>query len=714
MNVISVNFGVLLYLNVVQPAASVLLVDGNGEVRQQMSSDDVGAETTEKDWRATRVPGAEPCDVCRYPSSVLVFGMSQSKRGGRKPASVAAQSAHLENLTLETPEKSEPKDLIEDAVADSVPNTNNKSKKKRNRKKGKSLPATKPVEGNQQPDADLQPSEAVDGEKLERAIRDVIEQFLTEFSDTSRPDVVGSHMPKCSCPGYRLQLRGFVNQKNNCYLISCLRVLFSIKTFVGILDRVSQCAHTVLQHQGCLRARWTPSLAPSVQLLRLMVLLLDEIAPFRSKAPAVGDCLPRDFGLVASGQSIKLDPDLANVLCFEEDFQQDASDCMSRILTQLHEEMIALRRKYSPPEPVVIPPEFPEAEEEEDDEGWTTVGAGGKKFTEARQVHADSGDSSPISLLFGGLLLSRSSYKKESRTADKSSINLKERFFVLPLEINDNKAMHADTVYGGDRGLAWAESERALQKCLWVRRDLSIITKNRVYHASVRSVLLYGYECWALRLEDELKLEVRRVEDSFTLLSRGETLSDFRDPDKGDCVVMSRRVCLDHLPPVLLLQLNRFYYASSSNASGQAEFGIQKIPKAIPIYKNLQITEDVVTKERAFSRRQGAYTLHAIVFHVGYKATRGHYTASVMQAQPQGQSETAQPLPAFYYLDDERVFSLPAERLNFLLSTHRPFNLNTGRFEDILPESGVNGVPPSIAEQPRTPYLLVYTTKYTE
>ncbi|KAL7059738.1 hypothetical protein AAHC03_013823 [Spirometra sp. Aus1] len=599
-----------------------------------------------KDWRATRVPGAEPCAVCRYSSSVLVFGMSQSKRGRRKSASVAAQSAHLENLTLETPEKSEPKDLIEDAVADSVPNTNNKSKKKRNRKKGKSLPATKPVEGNQQPDADLQPSEAVDGEKLERAIRDVIEQFLTEFSDTSRPDVVGSHMPKCSCPGYRLQLRGFVNQKNNCYLISCLRVLFSIKTFVGILDRVSQCAHSVLQQQGCLRARWTPSLAPSVQLLRLMVLLLDEIAPFRSKAPAVGDCLPRDFGLVASGQSIKLDPDLANVLCFEEDFQQDASDCMSRILTQLHEEMIALRRKYSPPEPVIIPPEFPEAEEEEDDEGWTTVGAGGKKFTEARQVHADSGDSSPISLLFGGLLLSRSSYKKESRTADKSSINLKERFFVLPLEINDNK--------------------------------------------------------------------VRIVEDSFTLLSRGETLSDFRDPDKGDCVVMSRRVCLDHLPPVLLLQLNRFYYASSSNASGQAEFGIQKIPKAIPIYQNLQITEDVVTKERAFSRRQGAYTLHAIVFHVGYKATRGHYTASVMQAQPEGQSETAQPLPAFYYLDDERVFALPAERLKLLLSTHRPFNLNTGRFEDILPESGVNGVPPSIAEQPRTPYLLVYTTKYTE
>ncbi|VDN44576.1 unnamed protein product [Dibothriocephalus latus] len=54
---------------------------------------------------------------------------------------------------------------------------------------------------------------------------------------------------------------------------------------------------------------------------------------------------------------------------------------------------------------------------------------------------------------------------------------------------------------------------------------------------------------------------------------------------------MSRRVCLDHIPPVLLLQLNRFYYASCSNASGQTEIGIQKIPKQIPIYQNLQITE---------------------------------------------------------------------------------------------------------------------------
>ncbi|VDN11776.1 unnamed protein product [Dibothriocephalus latus] len=34
------------------------------------------------------------------------------------------------------------------------------------------------------------------------------------------------------------------------------------------------------------------------------------------------------------------------------------------------------------------------------------------------------------------------------------------------------------------------------------------LTKIHVYHASVRSVLLYRCECWAMRVEDERKLEV--------------------------------------------------------------------------------------------------------------------------------------------------------------------------------------------------------------
>ncbi|BHF78991.1 hypothetical protein SprV_0602210800 [Sparganum proliferum] len=73
--------------------------------------------------------------------------------------------------------------------------------------------------------------------------------------------------------------------------------------------------------------------------------------------------------------------------------------------------------------------------------------------------------------------------------------------------------------YGMPSWMAWMKKDSdaieqvqrrvsSLWKCLWILRDLSIATKIRVYRASVRSVLLYGCECWALRVEDERKLEV--------------------------------------------------------------------------------------------------------------------------------------------------------------------------------------------------------------
>ena len=43
---------------------------------------------------------------------------------------------------------------------------------------------------------------------------------------------------------------------------------------------------------------------------------------------------------------------------------------------------------------------------------------------------------------------------------------------------------------------------------LWRRRDISLTTKVRVYNATVRPTLLYGCETWALRSEDEHRLQV--------------------------------------------------------------------------------------------------------------------------------------------------------------------------------------------------------------
>ncbi|BHF77567.1 hypothetical protein SprV_0602067500 [Sparganum proliferum] len=67
----------------------------------------------------------------------------------------------------------------------------------------------------------------------------------------------------------------------------------------------------------------------------------------------------------------------------------------------------------------------------------------------------------------------------------------------------------------------------SLRKCLWIRRDLSIATKIREYHASVRSVLLYGCECWALRVENERKLEATAISAADEDIQKGHLVVFF-------------------------------------------------------------------------------------------------------------------------------------------------------------------------------------------
>ncbi|MDY6929965.1 MAG: reverse transcriptase family protein [Pseudomonadota bacterium] len=47
-----------------------------------------------------------------------------------------------------------------------------------------------------------------------------------------------------------------------------------------------------------------------------------------------------------------------------------------------------------------------------------------------------------------------------------------------------------------------------LQKTLWCRKEIRLQTKVRIYQAMVRTVLLYGCECWQLRVDDIRRLEV--------------------------------------------------------------------------------------------------------------------------------------------------------------------------------------------------------------
>ncbi|BHF84265.1 hypothetical protein SprV_0902741600 [Sparganum proliferum] len=108
---------------------------------------------------------------------------------------------------------------------------------------------------------------------------------------------------------------------------------------------------------------------------------------------------------------------------------------------------------------------------------------------------------------FGDLqsMVSRMNEEKAPLGIDGCQLEEVDSFKYLGARLLPNGQSKDDIVSRIDAA-RWVFS--SLRKCLWNRRDLSIATKIRVYRASVRSVLLYGCECWALRVEDERKLEV--------------------------------------------------------------------------------------------------------------------------------------------------------------------------------------------------------------
>ncbi len=44
--------------------------------------------------------------------------------------------------------------------------------------------------------------------------------------------------------------------------------------------------------------------------------------------------------------------------------------------------------------------------------------------------------------------------------------------------------------------------------CLWSRREISLRTKSRIYQAVVCSILLYGWEIWPRRVDNEKMLDL--------------------------------------------------------------------------------------------------------------------------------------------------------------------------------------------------------------
>ncbi|KAA0193385.1 hypothetical protein FBUS_08215 [Fasciolopsis buskii] len=302
--------------------------------------------------------------------------------------------------------------------------------------------------------------------------------------------------------------------------------------------------------------------------------------------------------------------------------------------------------------------------DDNDESDWIVADRSGKRRPVARMTELDGG-SSPISRLFSGVLLNRSTVNHAKHAATRGStgsssrpisvdvlarnathVSVKEPFFILPLEINNSKIV------------------------------------------SIESALL--------------------------CLSDREEVSDYRDSLTGMASTLRRHAYLDQLPPFFIFQLKRFTVIAPGDSLG-------KSLKFIPIEQELRIPKKLLSGEKQFSLDQRIYRLQGVIFHVGHTPHSGHYTVAVrcspelltqvLSKHPFNVRESITRSPVtFLYLDDTHGCLVPdGVPLKNLLSSHRPLDAHTGQFTSLPQNSTISPTDrPSIRHQPRTPYVLVY------
>lgn len=117
---------------------------------------------------------------------------------------------------------------------------------------------------------------------------------------------------------------------------------------------------------------------------------------------------------------------------------------------------------------------------------------------------------------------------------NKNKMSMKRELVLGPdcsVEIVDRFCYLGDMIGAGGGA---EEASRARIRCAWAKfrelapiltsRGLSLRTKGKIYNACVRSVLVYGSETWAMRVEDLHRLE--RTERMMVRWMCGVTLKD--------------------------------------------------------------------------------------------------------------------------------------------------------------------------------------------
>ncbi|PWN28295.1 cysteine proteinase, partial [Jaminaea rosea] len=152
----------------------------------------------------------------------------------------------------------------------------------------------------------------------------------------------------------------------------------------------------------------------------------------------------------------------------------------------------------------------------------------------------------------------------------------------------------------------------------------------RIFGGKLRSVLRTPGAKDSVTLEPYQPLQldiqpssVQTVEDALLNLTVPETIPGVFSPARGGPVDATKQVFIEHLPPVLVLHLKRFFY-------DEAAGGVQKNCKEVGYSDVLKVGGEMVSPVK---RAEGAvtYRLFGVVYHHGRYATGGHYTVDVLR-----------------------------------------------------------------------------------
>lgn len=156
------------------------------------------------------------------------------------------------------------------------------------------------------------------------------------------------------------------------------------------------------------------------------------------------------------------------------------------------------------------------------------------------------------------------------------------------------------------------------------------------------SIMLEPYRSLPLDIQPP---HIHTIEDALRQITEPEIISGVWSHQRNAPVDATKQVCIEALPPVLVLHLKRFVFDGT--------YGVQKSTKPIRFGMTLDLPQDILSQPCRRVSTFNKYALFGVVYHHGRLATGGHYTVAVRRQDNSG----------WIHIDDTCVSPIPAEQV---------------------------------------------------